>query len=508
MLLSCIDQKDYSIKSLDASPSIVIPLTYGSVSIKDFINSSDSSYIKTGSDGSLSLVYSTQLLSQQIRGLFSIPNSTSDVIFDIPAIPIASPVSEDIILASQSTVVDLGISPAQLSEISFKSGQLLLSTSISPSTNLKYEVIISLPDFISKSTNQPLTVQGSGDLTVSLSNYIVKLNRNKFTANVSFVLKKSLTPVSIGSNTKAITTFSLTGMDFNYIKGFFGDQSVEIPSTYLNIGAFGNSLNKASVELVQPNVNLVVLNDYGIPVTINFVTLEARKQGTNALPLILNPLNPVQLNVPITLGNSSVTSIAVSNANQVLNYAPTQLYYKASANINKNLTDGNNFLADTSKLRIKLNVNIPLYGKATGITFGDTTAIDLSNVNQSQIDEAALNIKLTNEIPLDGSVQFYLADAKYQLIDSLLTPSQSAIIKGSAVNSSGELNTAQISNQSINILKEKLNKVFTSKYIIIKLFLNTSKDSNGNLVDVKFKSQYKMTIESGLSAKLNFNVKL
>ncbi len=508
LLFSCVDEKDYKLSSVDINPSVTIPLTYGSVSIKDFLSDKDSAYIKTDKDGLLSLVYSQNLLSQDIRDKFKIPNTTSTSSIVLAAVNLPQ-VPQDAVLNNLSTLVDLNLTPEQLSEISFKSGQLTVSTSLTPNSNVNYEMTVSLPDFTSKTTNLPLTLTGKGTLpTIQLSNYIVKLNKNKFTANISFVLKKTSGQVNIVAGTKANVQLSLTGMDFSYIKGFFGEQSVAIPSSSIDIGAYGNSLNKATLSLAQPTIGLIVSNDYGVPVTVDYKTFEARKSNASPITLTLNPANPVLINAPTVLGSSAITNIAITNTNQIINYAPTQLYYQATATVNKGVTSGANFLADTSKVRVKLNVNIPLYGKASGILLGDTVAIDLSSVNQSQISEATLKIKITNEMPLDGSVQFYLTDSNYVIQDQLLDTSQTSFIKGSTVTASGDLQKATLSEQTIPILKEKVNKIFTAKYIIIAAIMSTSKDASGNAIDVKFRSQYKMTVETGIAAKLNFNIKL
>jgi hypothetical protein len=506
-LFSCIDDKDYSFSSIDVKPTITIPLTNGSVSIRDFLNDKDSSYFKADKDGLLSLVYSENLSSQDIRGLFSIPDVRIDNTIKLSGITLPQ-VPKDIRLDSITTQVDLQLSPEQLSEISFSAGQLSFTTSLIPSSNLNYELIASLPDFVSKTTNQPLTIQGKGPVSIQLSNYIVKLNKNKFTLKIVFVLKRTTSAVTIGANANATYQVSLLGMNFGYIKGFFGDQTTDIPASTLDIGAFGNSLNKASISFSQPQINFVVTSDYGVPVTVNYKIFEARKNGAVPVPISLNPINPVLLNSPTTLGTSATTSIAVTNTNQVINYAPTQFYYQASVNINKGLSGGNNFLADTSKLRVRLNVSIPLQAKASGITLADTVSVDLSDVNQSQIEEATLKVKITNQIPLDGTIQFYLADKNYVILDQLLTSDQTSLIKGSSVDATGDLKTAGLSDQSLALDKTKLNKLFSAKYIILSAIMSTSKDATGNFVDVKFKTQYKMTVETGISAKLNLNVKI
>jgi hypothetical protein len=507
LLFSCIDEKDYKISSLDVNPSISLPLTLGSVSIKDFLSSKDSAYLKTGPDGLLSLVYSNNLASQDVRGLFKLTDVTATNSLTLPETNLPE-VPVDLRLGSVTTEIDLGLSPEQLSEINFKTGQLIYTATLNPAVDFNYEVIAYFPDLVSKTTNQPFVIQGSKSLTIPLSNYLLKLNKNKFALKIVFVVKKSSTAVTIPANTTVSSQVTLSGMDFTYIKGFLGEQSASIPTNKLDIGAYKNSLSNSNLSFAQPSVNLVASNDYGVPLTINYNVFEARKAGASPIAVALNPANPVLINSPTTLGASAITTISITNTSQVIDYAPTQFYYSAVASINKGVNAGENFMADTSKLRLKMNVNIPLYGSGSGITLADTIAIDLSNVNQSQIEEAALKIKLENEIPLDGTIQFSLTDKNYTLIDQLLTAEQTSIIKGSSVDSSGELKTIGISNQSIPLAKEKLNKIFLASYLVIKVILSTSKDSNGNTINVKFKSQYKLNIESGISAKLNFNVKL
>lgn len=506
-LSSCIDEKDYSLDSLDLNPSISLPLTYGSVSIVDFLSTEDLSYVKTDKDGLLSLEYSTELISRDIRDLFLIPDLDESLTINLAG-GIFPSVPQDVVLGSTSAILNFNLSPEQLSEINFKSGQFLISTSTIPSIDLNYDIIASFPDFTSKATNSKLVIEGKGPTTIQLADYIVALDKNKFTANISFVLKATSSPVTIPANTRVVSRLSLNGMEFNYIKGFAGEKSVSLQEGTLAISTFENSLNNINASLAQPSISIRLRNDYGMPVTISYDFLEARKTGANSIPLVLNPTSPLSINFPTVLGESATTNLAVVNINDIVNYAPTQIYYKASAIINKNILSGNNFLADTSKVRATLDVKIPLYGRASGITLSDTAAIDLSSIEQSQIIEASLKIKISNQIPMDGTIQFYLTDSNYRILDELLTKDQVSIIKGSVVDSSGDLKTAGVFDQSIVLDKTKLTNLFSAKHIIITSVLSTSKDATGSLVDVKFRSQYKMTIETGISAKLNLNVKI
>jgi hypothetical protein len=197
--------------------------------------------------------------------------------------------------------------------------------------------------------------------------------------------------------------------------------------------------------------------------------------------------------------------VSVSNVNQVIDFAPTSFYYKVSGHINGGLSSGNNFMADTSKMRVRMHVQIPLYGKASNIILTDTLGVDLGDIDQSKIDSAALKIYIVNELPLDANLQFILTDANYVFIDSLLSSSQTGIIKASIVDSNGELVTAGVVNKFILLQIDKLSKIFKAKKVIIRAKMNTSKNTNGVAVDVKFKSQYKINVKLGLRTTIKLN---
>jgi hypothetical protein len=506
-LVSCIDENDYSIDSVEVNPTIALPLVFGELSVQEFIKSTDSVYVKVYPDDLVYLSYSQKLASQGIKELFTIPDKSLIRSFFVPPLTIP-PHTTDIRSDSIVEIVDLGLSPEQLDEISFKAGTINYSTtSNSPGFNNKYEVNISMPDFVSKTTGKPLNVSINSIGSINLSDYIVKLDKNKFDLKMVLVLKKSSTPVVINPNTFVSLRLSFLGMDFSYISGFFGDQTASLPADTLDVGAFGTSLDDADASFAQPKITLEVINDNGVPCQVDFKKFEAQKDA-QSLAVILNPANPISVAYPTVLGTSAKTSVSVANVNELLDFSPTRFYYQADARINKNLTTGNNFLADTSKLRVSINVEVPLYGHASNINLLDTIKLDLGNFDQSTINTASLKTKISNELPLDAKIQFYLTDDKYKILDSLLTPSQTSLIKGSTVTTSGDLQSPGVVDQLIELEKSKIDQVFMAKYIIIKAVMNTSKKTDGSFPNVKFKSKYKMKVDLGLLANLKISVGL
>lgn len=507
ILFSCIDDSDYRLDELQVSPSLALPLANGDLTIHDLLSDEDTANIKIYPDGLIYLAYEQELQSQGIRELFTIPDKSVSRSFLLPGATLP-PFNKDIRTDSLTFLLDLGLSPEQLDEIALKSGLLEYATSIAPSTsNLDYEIQVSIPEVKSRANNKPIGIAAKGSGSTDLGNYTMFLNDNKFQIKLVLVIKAHNSPINISAGTSINIKLTFRSLDFNTIKGFFGTQSVDLPAQTIDVGAFQTSFGDADVSLADPKISLTVRNDYGVPCLIDFTQLVAKKPGAS-IAVQLSPANPVPLNAPATIGNSAFTTVSITNVNEVLEFGPSQFNYAATARINEGQTNGSNFLADTSKMSVKMNIEVPLYGHASNIILKDTVDLDWSDVDQSQIESASLRLKLVNELPLDGALQLVLTDDNYAVIETLLAAEQTNIIKGSSVNASGELVSAGVYDSSIELALEKIKKIFEARHLILLANLSTSKDSGGNLPDVKFKSNYTLSINAGMQAKLKLNVKL
>lgn len=506
LLYSCIDTSDYELNGVSLSPTLALPLVHGSLTVNDLLSDQDSVHIKEYSDALLYLAYEQELKTQDVRNLFDVPNKSTTKSFILPGVTLPA-LPKDVRTDSITTTVDLGLSPEQLDEIALRAGQISYSVTNQPPSNLNYEIICSLPGFKSRTTGAALNQVIKGTGTIPLSAYTLTLNKNKFDLKLVLVYKKSTSPVVIANGTSINISLNFGGMQFTYIKGFLGTQTASLPAESINIGVFDQVFDGATLSLAQPKVSLTVTNENGVPCRVDFKKLTASKPGAAPLTMQLNPANPINLNFPTTMGASANTTVTVTNVKQLLDYAPTQLDYQADATINAGLTSGANFVLDTSKLKVKMNVEIPLYGSASNVVLKDTVDIDLSSAKDSDVLSAKLKLKLTNQFPLEGNIQFVLVDANYQVLDALLTANQTGILKGSEVDTGGNLKTPGVYDGEIEIDKTKLEKLFSARHIILVANLQTSRGSGGTAVDVKFKSTYTLEVEAGVLAQVNLQVK-
>ena len=508
LCVSCLDQSEYDIDSVTWNPSVALPLINGNLKVTDLLNDEDSSHFKTDPNGLLYIEYDQALESQDIRELFSIPSKSVLKSFVLPG-AIVPPHDKDIRSDSIQSTIDFGMSPEKLTEIALNTGNVSYSTALLPqSSQLNYEVYFVLSGFKSRTTGKSLNTVIKGNGNIDLSDYTLSLNDNKFDLKLVLVFKKSATSTTIAPSTSINVQLNFGNFKFIYIKGFLGDQTVSLDPQTIDMSVFdANIFKQAQISLAQPKVTLTIVNGNGVPVSANFVKLEARKEGASPLKVVLNPSNPVSLNYPTVLGDTKSTIISVTNVKELLDYAPTQMYYQADARINAGLISGSNFVLDTSEMKVNFHVEIPLWGNATNIVLQDTLDVNLTNTEDSEVTNASLKLKLSNEFPLDGSIQFVLTDEHYTPITSLLTEDQMHLIKGSTVNATGELQSVGAYDNSIELDKDKIDNLFKAKHLILVATLQTSRNTQGAAQDVKFKADYSLSVEAGILATLKLNVK-
>lgn len=513
-LTSCSDifnSNEYDIKKIKAAPSLTLPLAYGSLAVQDILSKADQTNIKIYPDGLVYLLYDQTLKSQGIRDLFVFPSKSFTKAVPVPPATLPARGAE-VQYATLNTTEDFTLSPEKLSEIKFKTTTVRITVTFNPANPASgiFEAQVRLPDFKLNGVGfQKRVSVGAAGVVFSLRDYVATLSSNTFPLEIALFEKPHASSVTIANPTTATVKIDFTALDFQYIKGFFGDQTtVNIPAETIDFNAFGNALSKAKVSFAAPKLSFKVSNDYGIPTNVTFNPLEVRKNNGTKLNVLLNPASPLSINIPAQLGLSANTDVGITNAKPIADFAPDQFYYKISARINQGLVSGNNFCADTSKIRVNFKAEIPLYGKASDIVLADTFAIDLSTTKQSSVESGAILAKINNELPLDAFIQLYLTDDKSIIFDSLLTTAQTALVKSSTVTNLGDLQSAGVTNQEIPITKDKLDKIFKAKKIIVKAKLNTTKNTGGSQPDVKFKAAYKMNVNFGLKAKLKLEYDL
>jgi hypothetical protein len=212
---------------------------------------------------------------------------------------------------------------------------------------------------------------------------------------------------------------------------------------------------------------------------------------------------PWNIHCPIWPNVNSVSdsfSLANSTVDTAVNRSPAFVSLNANALSNP---AGNpaipNFVLDTSRFRLSLQVNLPLYGLGY-ITMQDTVKFSFGTTNVSQIEWVKFLISTENGFPLGVTQQVIFTDSLYHKLDSLLTqPQQQTIL---AANVGGPPNYKVVSPSSkslqITITKDKIARISRVKYLLINSRFTTT--NNGTSI-VKFYSDYGINIKLGVQAQ-------
>ena len=107
-----------------------------------------------------------------------------------------------------------------------------------------------------------------------------------------------------------------------------------------------------------------------------------------------------------------------------------------------------------------------------------------------------------NSFPVDASMQVYLTDDNYMLLDSLFQPNQLIIASGTpgpAPDFKVQSPTRKITD--IRIEGDRLDHLGQTSYLIIRATLSTA---NAGSTVVRFYSDYELGVKLGVRAKFKF----
>jgi hypothetical protein len=505
-ILSCVDPSDYRIDQIDLTPSVALPLVTGSFAMSDLLDHIDATHVKVYPDGLVYFVYHEELESDNITDMFGVPDKSVTFSFLLPAVTLP-PTSQDLKSDSISRVVDFGMGPEKIDEVKIKTGQVSYSTSIVPaSANVDYEIRLSMPTFKS-AAGVPLNTTMRGTGSIDLKDYTMGLDDNRFSLKAVLVIRKHNSSATIPPGATVNFSLSFRDIEFSYLKGFFGEQTTTLSAQKVDLDNFGDMFEGAVVSAAQPKVSISIRNENGVPCVANFSLLEARKEDASPLQILLNPANPVSMNFPTVMGQAATTVVNIANVNDLIGYSPTSIHYQVGATINKGLTSGENFIVDTSRMRVDFDVEVPMYGHASNIRLVDTLDMNLEEQENSEVLKAALKLKIVNEMPLEGQIQFYLMNEDYDFLALLLETNQVSLLRGSEVNASGDLVKPGVYDGSIELTQEKVKNLFKSKHLIVEMIFQTSRNSAGGPQDVKFKADQTISIDAGILADLKLKLK-
>jgi hypothetical protein len=506
------------LQSTEWNPNLAVPLVYSSLSIADMLAKQESQgLVNVDADNFCTLVYRSNLFSLVAAELIEIPNNQPPPYVatlntgEISALGLAGTVT---VPYSQTITFDSGNNGPKIDSVIFKTG----SIDVSLNSDFQYsgQIKIILPGAKKNgavfSKIIPFTYSGSVPVTAvssyDLAGYKFDMTNggtafNEFVANFEVTLSGSGNPIS-PSNQMALN-INLSNMKFDKIFGDIGQMSISPDVDTIDISVFKNVLGSATFSMVDPRIKVIIGNSYGVPIQASLSQFEGFTPGTApyAITGAPNPL-PIQSPTFSQVGQILVDSFSLNNTTSniatVINNTPKYLIYKINSLTNPaGGTTHNNFVIDTSRLKLDMEIQLPLYGKASNLVLIDTIPFELSETLPDAVEWALIRTYNSNGFPFDVDMQVYFADSLYTKLDSLVVPNQLILQSGAVDSNTGMVTAPTSKTYDAALTKARLDNLKTSKYLLVKAVANTT---NGGNTNVKIYSHYKVDFKLGLQVQV------
>ncbi|HNW99574.1 MAG TPA: hypothetical protein PKK00_14300 [Bacteroidales bacterium] len=513
---SCIKKDDFDFKkmaSFEYSPNLVAPIIHTSLTMDDLLASNQ--LIHEDANNFLTLIYRTTVFSKKIDELIDIPNQTINTSINFSTVSI--PAGDSLIMPTYTTAYTFNSSNGErFDSIFIKSG--VLDFNINGDVNHNLKINVNIPGLLKngQSFKKIINYNYTGSLPVTIhNNFDLSGYKLTFSSGNNININYDLTVY--GDNNSDYSPYNLnmgesfTDIGFNMIFGFMGTIDLDFNQDSVDVSIFNNTLS-GSIYLADPKVRLYLNNSLGLPINFTINTLAAMSSSNTVLVTpFVNPY-PWQINYPSysEIGQSKETIFTLdstnSNIRQAVNISPQ--YFSCIANAQANplpnnpLTD-KNFVIDTSKISLDVEVEIPFHGSVSDYALQDTVDFSLSE-DIEKIDWLIFRVNTLNGFPLDATMQIYFVDSLEKKIDSLLVPEEQVITSGvigpapdyKVVSPTHKLTTDKISH-------DRLMNMINVKKIYIYSKLETA--NSGNTI-IKMYSDYNIDIKIGIQAQIKTTV--
>jgi hypothetical protein len=510
-----IDLDNYS-KDIYWAPKIEGPVAHGNFTINNLIESlDDNSNFSEDSSKFMTLVYTNRVLSESAEKLLKIPDQDFNEVMLASAYSIPASPSQNPIILKQSKKYTFALDKGELVDsLTFKAATLVFQISSSykylgnlkitipklRKNNVAFETIVD----IDKADGTFAKIQ-----SIDLKGYKLEIDHPAITDNlISFdytatLVNPGTSGVNAGDNIDI--DINLKDILFSSMYGYIGQMQLMSKKSHIELPLF-NHISDPHLQFKNPQIGIRTINSFGVPIQMELYNVEAYSQasGITKQIAISSAINPFLLSTPEFLGGSKNDTITfnktTTNFDQALNIGPSMINYSLSS-VSNPAGKANNFVTDSSKLDVFLDLELPLELKTSLLEFVDTMDMDLSDLtkNTDKIKSATIHSSFENGMPFDLSMQAILTDLNYNSVDTLFTDSDQPVISSGPINSAGKVSSTTKKDIDVFFDSSRTGKLKKVKYVIVKGSIITS---NHGADFVKFYSDYLLKMNFGIKTEL------
>lgn len=355
----------------------------------------------------------------------------------------------------------------------------------------------------------------SNQVFTDLTDYKANLknpNNNQLPVNLSLTFVSSGAPITAGNQLTLDMTIS--NVKYSILWGNIGQRNFNIQEDTVNIELFNNTIN-ANIYFMDPKIRLHIRNSFGVPIRATFNNFKIYSTVSNTyvpyvFPSAYSPLLIAGATIPGTFAPTDIQldTANFSNIRSIVAENPRFVYLQTSAMTNPPGTTQYNYVMDTSRLAVDLEVELPLWGRASWWIMQDTLDFDFSDFYKDSvpdldnIDWVKLKINILNGMPTEAGVQIYLTDTLYNVIDTIFTPANMEIIQSGILGGTGKVVTPTRKTTEVMIYGSRLAGLMGVKKALVRGYVHTTNQGSTN---VRFYSDYALDVKMGVQVQSHFN---
>jgi hypothetical protein len=512
LLQSCINKDDFDFDKIAETawnPNVSLPLVHSALSIKDVLHLADTGAVVIDNTNFVTVVYKGNIYSVYGYEFLPLIDQADNQNINLTLAQISTLAISDTVSTDRNIVYPFGVANAEhidsmllshgtfninVSSVIRHSGVLTVTLPTATLNGVPFTKTIPF----TYNTQLPVVASGSFDL----AGYDFDLSStggfNQLPINYHVKFNDSGNP-TLTTETFSISS-SFTNLTIKRVFGNFGIRNITVSADSSSLSIFTNS-NAGTLHFEDPSIQFLISNSFGMPLDAHITTLYAHSNSGNTN--ITGFPDPVPVNTPSAIGQTANTSFTLNNSNSNIAAAmgvnPKYIGYNAVATSNIPFSL-NNFLEDSSRFKVDVRVELPLYGYADGLTITDTVDFHLENIKE--VEWATFRTNITNGFPMDANTQIYFTDSSFTILDSLISPNQQIITSGLVdVNLMVYQPTLKTTDQYFP--HARLQHIYNAKKIIIRAVLNSTNAPNNS---VKIYSDYTLDVRLGVQAQLKMDI--
>lgn len=506
------------------NPNLAVPAIHSKLTIRDLIQDYDNQHLFVeDSTYFLYLIYNKQVFSLPATNYVSVPdqNFPQQQFNGSEYISQGFPNTQTTVTVTKNLMLTLSLQqPTDVFDsLVFKDGTFHIQVNSSFLHNGL--LTITFPTIRKNNLPYSKTVQldASGSFSYfntfnDLTDYLAKMpTSNQLACELTLTLTKTGGNIILPTHS-ANVDFQFSGIQYKIIFGNFGNRIIPVQEDTVNVEIFNNSLG-GQLYFVNPKIKIHLYNSFGVPLGAAFTNFRIYSSSDQTYYPYTIPANynPLLVQAPNYGEHYKTTTIVLDTNNfpQIRNIIynnPRYFYLQTNAMMNPPFTAQYNYLTDTSRFAVNLEVELPLWGRSTQWILQDTIPFDFAELNKdsavdlNNIEYVKFQFNVLNAMPTEAKVQIYFTDTLYNVIDSVFTPQNMMIVQSGVLNSQGKVITPTRKITQVVYTGSRISGLTNVKKALVRAYINTSNNGNTN---VRFYSNNYIDVKAGVQVQAKIN---